>query len=105
MHLKSTIPNYINPDAFASYPSLKLLSIDGHSVGVNPALLGAWQGLSEGPLPPWLYMLDNECSDDQSVIAWNIEKEAPIMRFFAHEHVVENIMLIEGENSQVLMGA
>jgi WD40 repeat protein len=34
------------------------------------------------------------CSDDQSVIVWNIEKETPVNRFFAHENVIENIMLL-----------
>jgi len=24
------------------------------------------------------------CSDDQSVIVWNIDKDAPVTRFFAH---------------------
>ena len=45
------------------------------------------------------------CSDDQSVIIWNSDKEAPVNRFFAHENVVENIMIIEGEHSQVLMNS
>ena len=45
------------------------------------------------------------CSDDQSVIVWNIEKETPVFRFFAHENVIENIMLIEGEHSSLLMNA
>ena len=45
------------------------------------------------------------CSDDQSVIVWNIEKEAPVFRFFAHENVIENIMIVEGEHSQALIHA
>ena len=45
------------------------------------------------------------CSDDQSVILWNLEKEAPVFRFFAHENVIENIMIIEGDHSSVLMNS
>lgn len=42
------------------------------------------------------------CSDDQSVIVWNLDKDAPLNRFFAHENVVENVLLIEGEHSSIL---
>lgn len=45
------------------------------------------------------------CSDDQSVILWNFEKESPVFRFFAHENVIENIMIIEGDHSSALMKA
>jgi len=27
-------------------------------------------------------------SDDQSIIVWNINKEAPVLRFFAHDNVI-----------------
>jgi len=27
-------------------------------------------------------------SDDQSVIVWNVNKEAPVLRFFAHDNVI-----------------
>jgi WD40 repeat protein len=33
-------------------------------------------------------------SDDQSVILWNISKEAPVIRFFAHDNVIETLLLI-----------
>lgn len=45
------------------------------------------------------------CSDDQSVIMWNMDKDVPVLRFFAHENVIENVVLVEGENSQILMRA
>jgi platelet-activating factor acetylhydrolase IB subunit alpha len=35
-------------------------------------------------------------SDDQSIIVWNIQKEAPVLRFFAHDNVIEAILLVEG---------
>ena len=44
-------------------------------------------------------------SDDQSVIIWNVGKEAPVFRYFAHENVIEAILIIEGENSGKLMGS
>jgi WD40 repeat protein len=44
-------------------------------------------------------------SDDQSVIVWNINKEAPILRFFAHDNVIETLLLIEGETSAKLMNS
>jgi len=44
-------------------------------------------------------------SDDQSVIVWNINKEAPTLRYFAHDNVIEALQLVEGENSGKLMSA
>lgn len=44
-------------------------------------------------------------SDDQSVIIWNVQKEAPILRFFAHDNVIEAVMIIEKEQAAKLMGA
>lgn len=44
-------------------------------------------------------------SDDQSVITWNINKEAPVLRFFAHDNVIEALHLIEGEHSGKLMSS
>ena len=34
-----------------------------------------------------------------------MDKEAPVLRFFAHENVIENILMIEGEHSSVLMNS
>ena len=36
---------------------------------------------------------------------WNMDKDVPVLRFFAHENVIENVVLVEGENSQILMRA
>ena len=33
-------------------------------------------------------------SDDQSVIVWNIGKEVPVLRFFAHDNVIETLLLV-----------
>ena len=44
-------------------------------------------------------------SDDQSVIMWNIAKDSPTTRFFAHENVIEAVLLVEGESSAKLMNA
>lgn len=44
-------------------------------------------------------------SDDQSVIVWNINREAPTLRFFAHENVIETVLLIEGDTSAKLMNS
>jgi platelet-activating factor acetylhydrolase IB subunit alpha len=33
-------------------------------------------------------------SDDQSVIVWNVAKEAPVLRFFAHDNVIEAVLMI-----------
>lgn len=44
-------------------------------------------------------------SDDQSIIVWNINKEAPITRFFAHDNVIETLLLVEGEASAKLMNS
>ena len=44
-------------------------------------------------------------SDDQSIIIWNVAKEAPVLRYFAHDNVIEAILIIEGENSGKLMGS
>ncbi len=44
-------------------------------------------------------------SDDQSIIIWNTSKENPIHRFFAHDNVIETLLLVEGENSAKLMNA
>lgn len=44
-------------------------------------------------------------SDDQSVITWNIAKDAPVNRFFAHDNVIETVMVIEGEESGKLMAS
>ncbi len=35
-------------------------------------------------------------SDDQSIIVWNVNKDAPVLRFFAHDNVIETVLLIEG---------
>lgn len=35
-------------------------------------------------------------SDDQSIIVWNVGKEAPTLRFFAHDNVIETVLLVEG---------
>lgn len=44
-------------------------------------------------------------SDDQSVIVWNVNKESPVLRFFAHENVIEAVLLVEGEASSFLVGS
>lgn len=44
-------------------------------------------------------------SDDQSIIVWNVNKEAPVLRFFAHDNVIETVLLIEGETSAKLMNS
>lgn len=44
-------------------------------------------------------------SDDQSVIVWHIQKEAPLLRFFAHDNVIEALTLIEGEHSSKLIAS
>ena len=44
-------------------------------------------------------------SDDQSIIVWNVAKEVPTLRFFAHDNVIETVLLIEGEASAKLMNA
>ena len=33
-------------------------------------------------------------SDDQSVMVWHLNKEAPVLRFFAHDNVIETVLLI-----------
>lgn len=33
-------------------------------------------------------------SDDQSVIVWNVGKDVPILRFFAHDNVIETVLII-----------
>ena len=44
-------------------------------------------------------------SDDQSIMLWNIGKEVPTLRFFAHDNVIEAILLVEGDASAKLMNA
>lgn len=44
-------------------------------------------------------------SDDQSVMVWDIGKEAPLLRFFAHDNVIEALLLVEGEQSSKIVGA
>ena len=44
-------------------------------------------------------------SDDQSIMVWNVAKEAPIIRYFAHDNVIEALCIIEGEQSGKLMGS
>ena len=44
-------------------------------------------------------------SDDQSVCVWNIGKETPTLRFFAHDNVIETVLLIEGDHAAKLMNA
>ena len=44
-------------------------------------------------------------SDDQSIMVWNVAKEVPTLRFFAHDNVIETVLLIEGEASAKLMNA
>lgn len=34
-----------------------------------------------------------------------MDKEAPVFRFFAHDNVIENVLIIEGEQSSVLMNS
>ena len=45
------------------------------------------------------------CSDDQSICIWNMEKEQPTNRYFAHDNVIETILLVQGEQSQGLMNS
>lgn len=40
------------------------------------------------------------CSDDQSVCIWQMDKEAPTNRYFAHDNVIETLLIVEGEQSQ-----
>lgn len=35
-------------------------------------------------------------SDDQSICIWQMDKEAPVNRFFAHDNVIETLILVEG---------
>jgi len=44
-------------------------------------------------------------SDDQSVITWNVGKDVPVLRFFAHDNVIETLLFIEGDASVKLMNA
>lgn len=44
-------------------------------------------------------------SDDQSVMVWNVGKQAPTLRFFAHDNVIQTVLLIEGQASAKLMNA
>ncbi len=34
-----------------------------------------------------------------------MDKEAPVNRYFAHDNVIETLLLVEGEQSQELMNS
>jgi WD40 repeat protein len=38
-------------------------------------------------------------------MVWNPSKDAPIIRYFAHDNVIETVLIVEGENSGKLMGS
>ena len=44
-------------------------------------------------------------SDDQSICVWALGKDTPTLRFFAHDNVIETVLLVEGEAAAKLMNA